>query len=199
MQAPQRRVLPTWEEIKDTSPSGHSLLKGFPPEEMALLRGIVDHQAWDFARKWFDTGHIHFRAGCMLARYPGFKGGGTGSDAANLHIDNGNNSLLPQTESLRQFGQLVFGCISRMWQKTKPHCACSPNPTDATCPNVSLWYAKAAPCVFSQTTHSTQPVITCAKTASASPGVSVLDVQTTIGKDLATTRIKESTLFSENS
>ena len=61
-----------------------------------------------FARKWLKTQHIQFRAGCMIARYPGFKGGGVGSDASGLHIDNGNNSLLPQSESAPEFGQLVF-------------------------------------------------------------------------------------------
>lgn len=44
----------------------------------------------------------------MIARYPGFKGGGVGSDAAGLHIDNGNNSLLPPSDALREFGQLGF-------------------------------------------------------------------------------------------
>ena len=44
----------------------------------------------------------------MIARYPGFKGGGVGSDAAGLHIDNGNNSLLPLSDTLREFGQLGF-------------------------------------------------------------------------------------------
>ena len=66
---------------------------------MALLRAIVDHDAWEFARKFLKTRHIHYRAGCMIVRYPGFKGPGVRSDPSNLHIDNGNNSLLPQSES----------------------------------------------------------------------------------------------------
>lgn len=108
MQAAQRRVLPTWEEVKDDPPTGRAILTEFPPAEMALLRGIVDHHAWKFARKFLKTEHIHFRAGCMIARYPGFKGPGVDSDPSNLHIDNGNNSLLPQSESAREFGQLGF-------------------------------------------------------------------------------------------
>ena len=108
MQAAQRRVLPTWEQVKDNPPSGRAILTDFPSSEMVLLQGIVDHDAWRFARKWFKTEHIHFRAGCMIARYPGFKGGGVGSDASGLHIDNGNNSLLPQSNSAPEFGQLVF-------------------------------------------------------------------------------------------
>jgi hypothetical protein len=108
MQEAQRRVLPSWEQVKDDPPSGHSTFADFPPPEIALLHGIVHHQAWDFARKWFDSEHIHFRAGSMIARYPSFKGGGTGSDAGALHLDNGNNSLLPPSDSARAFGQLVF-------------------------------------------------------------------------------------------
>ena len=108
MQAAQRRALPTWDEVKDDPPQGRAILTDFPPSEIALLRGIVDQRAWEFARKWLKTEHIHFRAGCMIARYPGFKGGGVGSDAAGLHIDNGNNSLLPPSDALREFGQLGF-------------------------------------------------------------------------------------------
>ncbi|SVB23196.1 uncharacterized protein METZ01_LOCUS176050, partial [marine metagenome] len=108
LQAAQRRALPSWEEVKDDPPSGRATLSEFPPAEMALLRGTVHHAAWDFARKWFSSEHIHYRAGCMIARYPGFKGGGTGSDASALHLDNGNNSLLPPSDSARAFGQLNF-------------------------------------------------------------------------------------------
>ena len=108
MQQAQRRVLPSWDEVKDDPPPGRAILTEFPPPEMALLRGIVHHRAWAFARKWFGSEHIHFRAGCMIARYPGFKGGGTGSDASALHLDNGNNSLLPPSDSARAFGQLGF-------------------------------------------------------------------------------------------
>ena len=108
MQAAQRRVLQTWEEVKGDPPPGRAILTEFPPPEMALLRAIVDHHAWEFARKFLKTEHIHYRAGCMIARYPGFKGPGVDSDPSNLHIDNGNNSLLPQSESAREFGQIGF-------------------------------------------------------------------------------------------
>ena len=108
MQAAQRRVLPTWQEIKENPPSSRAIFKDFPSDEIVLLQGIVDHHAWDFSRRWFETEHIHYRAGCMIARYPGFQGGGIGNDAAGLHIDNGNNSLLPPSNNLRTFGQLWF-------------------------------------------------------------------------------------------
>ena len=52
MQAAQRRVLPTWEDVKDNPPPNRVSLAAFPSSEMVLLRGIVDHQAWAFARKW---------------------------------------------------------------------------------------------------------------------------------------------------
>ena len=105
----QRRVLPTWEEVKDDPPPGRATLTEFPPAEMTLLRAIVDHDAWEFARKFLKTEQIHFRAGCMIARYPGFKGPGVGRRSeAICTLINGNNSLLPQSESAREFGQLGF-------------------------------------------------------------------------------------------
>ena len=108
MQVAQRNILPTWNQVKNNPPTNRSILVEFPPSEISLLRGIVDHQAWGFGRKWLKADQIHFRAGCMIARYPGFKGGGIGSDTSGLHLDNGNNSLLPMSETHREFGQLVF-------------------------------------------------------------------------------------------
>ena len=86
LQAAQRRILSPWEEIKDDPPSGRSTLSDFPPAEIALLRGTADHRACDCGRKWLSTENIHYRAGCMIARYPGFKSGGVGSDASALHV-----------------------------------------------------------------------------------------------------------------
>ena len=45
MQAAQRRILPTWEEVKDNPPANRTILTEFPPAEMVLLRGVVDYQA----------------------------------------------------------------------------------------------------------------------------------------------------------
>ena len=75
MQAAQRRTLPIWEKVKDNPPANRAILTEFPPAEMVLPHGIVDHHAWDFSRKWLRTNQIHFQAGCMIARYPGFKDG----------------------------------------------------------------------------------------------------------------------------
>ena len=62
-------------ERKDNPPANRAILTEFPPAEMVLPHGIVDHHAWDFSRKWLRTNQIHFQAGCMIARYPGFKDG----------------------------------------------------------------------------------------------------------------------------
>lgn len=43
LQAAQRRVLPSWEEVKDDPPKGRATLSEFPSPEMALLRGIIHH------------------------------------------------------------------------------------------------------------------------------------------------------------
>ena len=111
LQAAQRRVLPTYEQIADDPPqdqAGNSLLRCFPNEEMELSRAAMDEEGIAFARQWLKTDAIHARVGCLIARYPGHTGGGTGHDDSGLHIDNGNNSLLPQSEDLREFGQIGF-------------------------------------------------------------------------------------------
>ena len=111
LQAAQRRVLPTWDKIKENPPqdqSGNSLLTCFPHEEMDLYKAAMNEESIAFARKWLKTEAIHMRVGCLIARYPGHSGGGTGFDDSGLHIDNGNNSLLPLSENLREFGQIGF-------------------------------------------------------------------------------------------
>lgn len=111
LQAAQRRVLPTWEKIRDEPPQdqwGHSMLSCFPHEELELYQATMDQDGIDFARQWLRTDAVHMRVGCLIARYPGHTAGGTGADPSNLHIDNGNNSLLPMSEDLREFGQIGF-------------------------------------------------------------------------------------------
>lgn len=103
MAAAVRRLLPPWEEIKDRGqepPQDHAY---FPYPEPCLNRAIINPEAIRFARRWLETGHIHYRPGLALVRYPGFNGGrDTG------HIDNGNNTLLPPTESDHTHAQLNF-------------------------------------------------------------------------------------------
>lgn len=84
------------------------MLQCFPHEEMDLYQAAMDEESIAFARKWLKTDEIHTRVGCLIARYPGHKAGGTGHDNSNLHIDNGNNSLLPMSDELREFGQIGF-------------------------------------------------------------------------------------------
>ena len=163
MQAAQRRVLPTWEEVKDDPPPGGATLTEFPPSEMALLRGIVDHEAWAFARKFLKTEHIHYRAGCMIVRYPGFKGPGVDSDPSNLHIDNGNNSLLPQSESAREFGQIAFGYTLRMLTKTKHHLDYLLRSMNGILLNMNRLFVKPEPSVSLTTTRCTQQAIICGR------------------------------------
>jgi len=111
LQAAQRRILPTWEKIRAEPPqdqAGNSLLVCFPHEEMALYQAAMDEESIAFARKWLKSQDLHMRVGCLIARYPGHQGGGTGCDDSGLHIDNGNNSLLPMSAELREFGQIGF-------------------------------------------------------------------------------------------
>ena len=109
MQAAQRRVLPTWEEVKDDPPQGRAILTEFPPPEMALLHAIVDHDAWAFARKFLKTEGIHFRAGCMIARYPGFKGPGWSvAIQATCILTTATTRCCHSPRDAREFGQIGF-------------------------------------------------------------------------------------------
>lgn len=101
--AAQRRVLKPWDEVKDNPPADRSMYAPWPTPELVLNRGVYQPELIDFARRYLGTDHVHYRAGTMLARYPGFKG-----DGDYAHVDNGNNSLLPPSESDREFGQIQF-------------------------------------------------------------------------------------------
>lgn len=103
MTAAVRRLLKPWDEIKHDPPPERTAHCFFPYPEQCLNRAIINWEAIRFAQKWLGTEHIHYRPGLALVRYPGFKG-----DSGVAHIDNGNNSLLPPTESDRSYGQLNF-------------------------------------------------------------------------------------------
>jgi hypothetical protein len=100
--AAQRRVLKSWEQFKDNPPADRSMYVPFPSPEFALNRAMVDHDLIDFGKRFLRSNAVHIRTGLMLARYPGFRGDN------GVHIDNGNNSLLPMSESHREFGQIGF-------------------------------------------------------------------------------------------
>ncbi len=101
MAAALRRILKPWDEIADNPPDDRIGSYYFPYPEQCLNRAIVDREGIAFARRWLDTDQIHYRPGLGLISYPGRKGG-------PFHIDNGNNSLLPPTESDRRHSQLNF-------------------------------------------------------------------------------------------
>ena len=103
MAAALRRLLRPWEEIKDDAPEDRSDHCIFPYPEPCLNHAILHPEALAFARRWHQTDHIHYRQGVAMVRYPGFAG-----DSGKPHIDNGNNSLLPATESDRRHAQIVF-------------------------------------------------------------------------------------------
>lgn len=98
-----RRLLPPWEELEDKSVTSDSTY--FPYPEQCLNQAIVNSEAVRFAREWLGTEHIHYRPGLAMVRYPGFKGF---PDSGIPHVDNGNNSLLPPSQSNRHHSQLNF-------------------------------------------------------------------------------------------
>jgi len=100
LQAAQRRVLKTWDEIRLDPPADRSVLVPYPFPDVTMSTPYLDPDLVRLARRFLKTPDIRVRTGCMIARYPGFVSGDTG------HIDNGNNSLLPLSESAREFGQL---------------------------------------------------------------------------------------------
>ncbi|MCJ8329239.1 MAG: hypothetical protein HRT89_08680, partial [Lentisphaeria bacterium] len=120
MQEAQLRVMPSWEEIKDDPPwkdvtgvrpqdqKRSCLIKGFPLEEMVFYQAAIDSETAAFAKKFLKSDNINAGLGGSIARYPGHAWGGTGIDESGVHIDNGNNSLLPQSKDHPEFGQLSF-------------------------------------------------------------------------------------------
>jgi hypothetical protein len=102
LQAAQRRVLKTWDQVKDNPPENRSAFVPYPPPDVTMA-GLYRHpELLNLGRRYLKSDALYFRVGHMLARYPGFVSNDTG------HIDNGNNSLLPMSESAREYGQLGF-------------------------------------------------------------------------------------------
>lgn len=102
LQIAQRRVLKPWEEIRHSPPPGNSFFACYPPPDARMARLYLHPELIAFGQRFLKTPNVLARVGCMLARYPGFVANDSG------HFDNGNNSLLPITESAREYGQ--FGC-----------------------------------------------------------------------------------------
>ena len=99
-----RKLFKPWDEVAASdAPENRSDVRFFPYAEPLLNGAILNPEALEFARRWHETDHIHYRQGVAMVRYPGFKG-----DTGVPHMDNGNNSLLPPTLSDRRHAQIVF-------------------------------------------------------------------------------------------
>ena len=95
-----RKDLPPWEVIKDDPPANCLLTDDFPYAQMLFNELIVDWDLIDFVQRVLDTEDIYFHYAHNWARYPY-----DSPSPPNMHIDNGNNSLLPPCEDIR-YGQI---------------------------------------------------------------------------------------------
>ena len=91
-----RQTIPPWEEVKDDPPEHGMQGKDFPYEEQLFNQLTVDPDLVDFVQRALDTEDIHFRYAHNWARYPAHL-----ASEPKLHIDNGNNSLLPPCDDER--------------------------------------------------------------------------------------------------
>ncbi len=92
-------TLPPWDVIKGQPPESGMLTDDFPYSEMLFNELILDFDLIDFVQRALETEDIHFRYAHNWAKYPGC------SALPQLHIDNGNNSLLPPCGDKR-YGQI---------------------------------------------------------------------------------------------
>ena len=95
-----RKQLPSWESIKDDPPENGLLTTDFPYADMFFNELTVDWDLINFVQRVLDTEDIHFRYAHNWARYPC-----TPPPQHHLHVDNGNNSLLPPCDDVR-YGQI---------------------------------------------------------------------------------------------
>ena len=95
-----RKDLPTWEDVKDEPPEGGLLKDDFPYSQMLFNQLIVDPDLISFVMRALETEDIHFRYAHNWARYPS-----PSAPMPKLHIDHGNNSLLPPCDDKR-YGQI---------------------------------------------------------------------------------------------
>lgn len=102
LQAAQRRVLKPWDEVKNDPPKDGTAMIPYPFPDARMTRLYLHPELIRIGQRFLKTDDVFVRTGNMLARYPGFVSGDTG------HIDNGNNSLLPPSESHREFSQPNF-------------------------------------------------------------------------------------------
>jgi len=104
-QAVRRTLLP-WEDIKHNPPKDRLQKDDFPYEDMFFNDLIIDMDLINFVQRALDSKDIHFRYAHNWVRYP--KPGGPESydrREIELHLDNGNNSILPPCDDIR-YGQI---------------------------------------------------------------------------------------------
>jgi hypothetical protein len=102
LQAAQRRVLKTWDQVKENPPKNFSEMVPYPYPDPRMSRLYLHPELIKFGKRFLKSEQVFARVGYMLTRYPGFPSGDKG------HIDNGNNSLLPMSDTLREHGQIGF-------------------------------------------------------------------------------------------
>ncbi|NQZ70571.1 MAG: phytanoyl-CoA dioxygenase family protein [Lentisphaeria bacterium] len=99
------KVLKPWSEVKDDPPENLCTFTTWPGPSLWINRFAITNDTFvAFAKKYLQTEHIHLRSGTPFVRYPGcthFTGDGS------IHIDNINNSLLPECND-HIFGQIGF-------------------------------------------------------------------------------------------
>lgn len=97
-----RQALPTFDSYGAEGPDQLSKFVTFPYPELVLNQFWANNELHDFARRCLKTEDIYYVSGASLCRYAGEKVGSN----QGWHIDNGNNSLLPESED-RTYGQIV--------------------------------------------------------------------------------------------
>lgn len=97
-----RKTLPPWEVVKDHPPETGRLNDNFPYSEMLFNELTVDWDLISFVQRALETEDIHFRYAHNWARYPVPL---SKPHKLHLHMDNGNNSLLPPCGGQR-YGQI---------------------------------------------------------------------------------------------
>lgn len=95
-----RAQLPPWETIRHDPPESGLLTDDFPYADQFFNQLIVDWDLIDFVQRVLESEDIHFRYAHNWARYPY-----TPAPEHQLHVDNGNNSLLPTCDQ-NQYGQI---------------------------------------------------------------------------------------------
>src|SRR5436190_1515633 len=72
LQAAQRRVLKTWEQIRHDPSADRAVLVPYPYPDVTMSTPYFHPELLALARRFLKTSDVRLRAGCMIARYPGF-------------------------------------------------------------------------------------------------------------------------------